>query len=930
MKARGLVLTFTLLGIVVAQGVERQTVSFGKWKLSHDGKGRLSLVHGNRELLSGVGVGCWTEGYAKGLFFGLNYTLHENGNVVTVLDGNDSAKLSLRFVFSANRVEIISETDVLSAPAVTECSFPFDLDAFKVGDAPAFMWVDGVYAPVHFGSLGFRVVRTIAFDSPEGRYTLQNEGTTPLSLQDCRQDGSGKVRYVFTGTCKEPKKFVVKASWTVDEAASAEEVATRRIAFGTPLEDIRSPDFPNLDFKSGTDGWNVPVNAGIDQEAARSGDASMRITVTDVKRDGVYVTRLYPIVGGSTYEVEGYLKTKDVVETKGGIKGSAGAGVFVEWADDKGGYLWGGAERTGNRGTADWRKFEIQRLKAPDNARQMRIYLSLRDTGTAWFKGLKVREVVQVFERVSPVPGAVLTNNCPFFVWKGKKGVRRCWVELSRDPAFPPNATQTCDSPLETSLQWKKPLAPGLWYWRVAAPGIGGNAWSFRQMASAETDCLPPEILTRAARLTNATDRLTVRLGGSDVRGVTCRGIVGRCERRDAASGEGVYSFAAPHGGWPKGYSEPEVVATDRNGNVSRRNLWLLNASVPDNAVKVGKDGYYWEKGRRIFPIGIYEVNESEMPKIRKDGFDVVHSYRWEGSQDDKACRAYLDACWRTDGLRAFIGFDRGKESLNGVIQGNYRHVARRVGALADHPGLFCWYLFDEPMVPSQYISPERLAAFADLIRTLDPYHPVVVSTWWETMGEYRKSWDTHWTQAYGYPYGAAQLAHDQMRYLEGYDSPMTLLLNCNCMDIPWRNGRDVDTTKFSRDYDEFRAAACLSFVLNCNGLFYWWYAPDNTYYYSASQCPRAWADLTRVIREIRVLRPLVLADAPSQSGTVKVGRGGVEWWTKTVDGISYFVAVNTLPDPVDVEVDVPGDGRQKLHFDRYETKFVKRTIKEQ
>ena len=45
----------------------------------------------------------------------------------------------------------------------------------------------------------------------------------------------------------------------------------------------------------------------------------------------------------------------------------------------------------------------------------------------------------------------------------------------------------------------------------------------------------------------------------------------------------------------------------------------------------------------------------------------------------------------------------------------------------------------------------------ADLIRALDPYHPVVMTTWNKSMINYRRTWDTHWTQAYGDPAGVVR-----------------------------------------------------------------------------------------------------------------------------------------------------------------------------
>ena len=78
----------------------------------------------------------------------------------------------------------------------------------------------------------------------------------------------------------------------------------------------------------------------------------------------------------------------------------------------------------------------------------------------------------------------------------------------------------------------------------------------------------------------------------------------------------------------------------------------------------------------------------SEMPRVRQAGLGVVHTYEWESSQDDVAARRYLDAAW-SNGLRVFIGFDRGNGSGRGLVQGNLDMVVRRVAALCDHPGLF-------------------------------------------------------------------------------------------------------------------------------------------------------------------------------------------------------------------------------------------------
>ena len=239
---------------------------------------------------------------------------------------------------------------------------------------------------------------------------------------------------------------------------------------------------------------------------------------------------------------------------------------------------------------------------------------------------------------------------------------------------------------------------------------------------------------------------------------------------------------------------------------------------------------------------------------------------------------------------------------------------------LADHPALFCWYLFDEPEILSQYVSPERLTACADLVRALDPYHPVVMTTWNKTMINYRRTWDTHWTQAYGDPAGVVRQIDEHRRFLKNA-SPITLLVNCNdgVQGAARRRGVTPDPAKFARDYDFLRACAFLGIVKECNGVWWWWFARDSKDYYSAAQCPAAWANLVKVVKELGALRPLVTAPGAVTTGTAVDGASKVEWWRKTVDGKDILIAVNTGDTPATVAI-----GAQRLAFRRHEVKVIR------
>ncbi len=674
-------------------------------------------------------------------------------------------------------------------------------------------------------------------------------------------------------------------------------------------------------FEGGIAGWEGGANRTHDATVAHCGASSLRLVVADPLIDPVYATRLIPVEGGGRYAASCFVKTEGVVEAPG-AKSSAGAGLIVEWADRDGKWMHSGEYSCGLRGTADWRRVECDTLKAPDDAGFAIVYLALRDAGTAWFDDLSFTRVRDSIQKLAPEDGTAFANNCPHFAWRSSPGVRAYTLELSRDPSFADGAVISVTAGGLPRLQLREPLEPGLWHWRVIAPGMPDvRPWSFTQTAPKDRDCLPPLLRAKAARVTCADEPFKVPVEGKDLvaahlllKGAGSPGSAGILPAEVQAHAVRICSFAPPPGGWPKGITECAIVATDVAGNASTNSFWLLNAPRPTNAVTVGKDGFYRENGHRVFPLMIYEVDPADMAEVREAGFDVVHNYRWEKTQDDASCRVWLDAC-ATNGLRAFIGFDRGVRTGSGMVQGNFASIARRIGALADHPGLFCWYLFDEPEVLTQFISADQMAEFADLVRALDPFHPVAMSTWNETMKDYRRAWDSHWTQAYGNPAEVVAQLDEHRGFLNG-ESPITLLVNCNDGEQSKRRQRGIEPNpeKFARDRDHLRACAFLGIVKECNGVGWWWFGRHSREFYSASQCPKAWNDLKAVIAELRGLRHLVEADGPVRTGTVTDGNAKVEWWLKRVDGKDVFIAVNTADHAVSVTID-----SRKLELRRYE-----------
>ena len=661
-------------------------------------------------------------------------------------------------------------------------------------------------------------------------------------------------------------------------------------------QQTRSVPIPisNPGFEDGAKGWRLPANATIVSDQAFAGKQSARLTVRDPKKDGVYITRQVPVVGGAYYVVRCRVKTAGVTKNPDNAS-SVGAGLIVEWADKKGEWYDSGEYATKLYGDNGWTVREVRKsCRAPERAGFAYIYLALRGIGTAWFDDLEVERVDRLLTPEAPSSGQSLRANRPLLCWRDDPQAMNYTAEISRDAAFPTADTIRLETE-QSSIRPPKPIEPGRWYWRVSAPGYAPTEpRSFEQTAAVGEDTTPPEIEAQPTRVTSADARVRIRIrhSGVDARRSTVQARLGNqvvpvaIEPVDATA---VIAVLSPR--WELGLNRVSMTATDAVGNAETQELLVLFRPVPAHPITISSDGAYLDADKRIFPLGIYQVSPAAMPKVKQGGIQVVHSCEFESSQNDAKAKAYLDAAAAAD-LRVFIGFDRGRSSKKGLIQGNTEHVIQRVAALCDNPGLFCWYLFDEPEAAHQYVSPRGLIAYGNLIRRLDPYHAVVVVTYAAGMGAYRASYDTHWTEAYETPERDVQMLNSQRSRLPA-DTPITMISNCGSDTWRMQEGKPFDPAQFKPDGVWMRAAAFAGITQRVNGMWWWWYADDVKGLVTVAHVPEAWQALTKVFAQLHNLEPVFTDPAKPDTGSVDVGRGKVYWWRKKVGRETTLIAVN-------------------------------------
>lgn len=890
------------------------TVSYGPWTLEYGPGGPLVLRHGDRVVSTAATFTAFQPEW-KGAIFGLAgaevHLAEEPAQVVVAWrrDAGAAGRVEVSLRLTATEAQWSAKAEVVGeGPCEFGIYFPVAL--VQRDDGSAVYYADDQLIEVEAPYPDSYATDTTRFETPETSLEWRFAATNGRwLLQDRRRADGEPLRFIIVAHGGAQGPFELSATLRATRW-EGDEVEARRQYYGQRTRWVAPVEFENAGFEAGAEGWSVPPNGAVVAEGAHTGQRCARLTVADPHSDAVYITRQVPIVGGSRYRAECFVRTAGV-EAKPGRMASVGAGLIVEWADRDAKWLASGEYACELYGDHDWTPRACDRLRAPEDAGYAVIFLALRGAGTAWFDDIRLVRIHAALALQSPRPGASLADNTPELAWHGDPAAESMTVQLSRDPGFPAEGTieQTVDD-----SRWSpaEPIAPGTWYWRVLAPGFEPSAvWSFDQTAPVDRDTTAPALSGLLHRVISPEAAVTVRVVEAGPP-PTCRAQLGDQEWEVAVAGEELEVHAP--GGWPEGLNDVTLTVEDAAGNRTQGLLRVLYRPMPAEPVRITADGAYESGGHRIFPFGLYQVSPAAMPRVKAGGFDVVHVYQWESSQDDSGAAAYLDAA-AAAGLRVFIGFDRGTWSKKGLVQGNRELVVRRVSALCSHPGLFCWYLFDEPEVADQYVPARLLIEYANIIRTLDPYHPVVVTTWGPRMALYQPSFDTHWTQAYTTPDGILRTFADHRRQL-GERFPITFL--AHCYDRDQHRSPAPDPARFQPDAAWLRGAAYTGVTQNINGLWWWFYNdtdPRNEWL-TVADVPWAWEALCAVLAELKDLEAVLTAPGWGETSYRDFEGGRLAIWRKTVAGETTVVAVSTSEAEATVEVPLGGDGEAEVLFE--------------
>jgi len=862
----------TMLLAVPCRGEE---LSAGPWAVRYDGNGVQGVSYGELPVLGMLSVALFTPDYRGSQFslHGSRVSSSQVGGVPTLVfeAETDAGRASARLTIAGNVLRWSVDLEMSAAG-------PFEMNVPVPGETAGLPLGDLSLA---VGPVARHVAADRRLDQMIPREPVRIEGvdsdlvlrpdpdSATWLLQDRRDDATPVVRMV--GCLRSTGEQVLKASPAIEVEVvplAPEEAHSRKLIFSQRLTTLAEAPVRNAGFEDDDElaGWSHGANARCDTTAPASGERCARLEVASASEPSVYITQQVPVKPGRHYRLTGKIRCQDVTAAEGMRMPSVGAVLIHEWADRESKWLQAGDYSESLWGTVPaWRSIACVELVAPEDAGYAVIFLGLRATGTAWFDDIKLTELTRHTVVLSPLDGASFRDNRPTFRWRPDPYSADYELECTGD------AAQVRLTVTEDHVRLPEPLPPGTYRWRVTAGGAEPSVeWTFTQTAPRDADTTGPDVTLEPAGLTDP--RGAVRVKAGDPSGLdlgTLRVEVDGEARAVTVREDGGELILTPREAWPRGGSRLTVALADRQGNETEATGWLLCAPAPPKRLRWTQEQGIFDGTSAFLPLGMYQVPPEEMPRVKQAGFNLVHMYTFEGSQDDEKAREYLDAAQR-NGLRVFLGFDRGNYSSRGLVQGNWEHVVRRLGALRDHPALLAWYLFDEPDLGHQYVSPLRLREVYELVHGLDPYHPVIVTFAMDnSVPRYPRCYDVHWTQVYG---GTDYVRSRMMSHRE--DLPggaLAAILTCNDrkQSDATRRGQPADDAAFTPTLAKFRADVAMALALRSSGLSWWWYGDKRRSWLTASDVPQAWEGLTTAVAEIHEIEPLLTAEGDEIEATL-------------------------------------------------------------
>ena len=307
----------------------------------------------------------------------------------------------------------------------------------------------------------------------------------------------------------------------------------------------------------------------------------------------------------------------------------------------------------------------------------------------------------------------------------------------------------------------------------------------------------------------------------------------------------------------------------------------------PVERVEIRGEGLY-VNGAPFFPVGVAWAAHwhFSLPEAGEKGFNMVNTH---GNRDDPASfRADVDDAY-ANGMYAAVHLG------NGICR-NLEQVERIVRAVRDAPGLLVYDLEDEPNIRKPgpgdegkphldlpyTMPPEELLPAYELIRRLDPDHPVWLNLAYgyeKDHREYRRVADIHSDDVYPVPlFPLTHMAQFSDAVVKGAGAGKEDKLGWMYVQMAPIQGGDGDRAPTMTE------VRCMTYMAVAHGIsgvvyFSFHYGTGGEEWWVNESSPGYWAQWADLTAELRTLAPYLVTPEASEPLGVEIieGPAGVD-----------------------------------------------------